>query len=270
MAQYVVGDIQGCYKELQKLLSKVDFNPSRDELWCVGDLVARGPDSLKTLAFLYQLEGSAKVVLGNHDLHLLAVAHGLKKANPKDKLNKLLNDSRLPIYLQWLRQQPLLRHSQKHNIVMTHAGIPPAWDLANAKTHAQRVEQQLQSSDYLQLLSNMYSKQPKYYCADLSPQQSLRYTINALTRMRFVDINGGLDFEYKHSPYNQTVAGLMPWFVHPQQKTQQTIIFGHWAALMGRTDNPDYIALDTGCVWGNYLTLLDLQTKQVIHQKSLT
>ncbi|WP_133405839.1 symmetrical bis(5'-nucleosyl)-tetraphosphatase [Parashewanella tropica] len=271
MANYFVGDIQGCYHELRLLLDKVAFNPSFDTLWCAGDLVARGPDSLSTLEYLYELEDSVKPVLGNHDLHLLALAAGEKKRNPKDKLDALLESSQLPKLIEWVRAQPLMRYLPEHKLVMTHAGIPPQWDMETLQLQSDKVSTALQREDYISaLISKMYHDKQSYWHDDLPEFEKLRFTIDALTRMRFLHADGSLNFNCKQPPESCEDPLLSPWFQwHSPIKSENRVIFGHWAALMGETNDQNAIALDTGCVWGGVMTLWHLETGEKITQKRL-
>jgi len=264
LSDYFIGDIQGCYSGLKRALSLVDFQKGKDTLWLTGDLVARGPDSLKTLRFLYKNSDCCRTVLGNHDLHFLAVANGIKKANPKDKLEPLLASPKLSNYIDWLRAQPLLLALPDKSGYMSHAGLPPHWKPKLAKTWAANVETQLQSKDYVSFLPLMYGNKPSLWLDDLSEQDMLRYTISALTRMRYCFDSGELDFEFKCSPDSleqKDATHLKPWFeFKPKRFTKNKWIFGHWASLMGTTNNDRVIALDTGYVWGNSLTMLDWQS----------
>ncbi|WP_418357403.1 symmetrical bis(5'-nucleosyl)-tetraphosphatase [Shewanella basaltis] len=271
MAHYFVGDIQGCFTELNLLLQKVDFCPSRDELWAVGDLVARGTESLATLRFFASLQNAAKVVLGNHDLHLLALHGKLKKPHPQDNLNELLNAPDIDVLIDWIRQQPLVRTLPEHNIIMTHAGVPPQWDMATLLQEAKQVSIALQRPDYLTaLIAKMYTEDSAKWSPELQGINRLRYCINALTRMRFLHLDGRLDFKCKTPPQQQTSSELKPWFEFPSRcAPQNTLIFGHWAALMGHTNQPHFIALDTGCCWGEHLTLWHLEKDEKITQKRL-
>lgn len=271
MAHYFVGDIQGCFLELKRLLEKVDFTPSRDELWAVGDLVARGPDSLATLRFLHSLGTSAKVVLGNHDLHLMAIAGQYKQPKPSDQLAKLLQAPDLPMLINWLRHQPLMRELPEHKIIMTHAGVPPQWSLATLRQEALAVSEALINEDYLEsLISQMYSEAPESWDHDLRGLPRLKYCIDALTRMRYLYLDGRLDFACKQPPDKCDNSQLQPWFSFPSPLRQShTFVFGHWAALMGRVNDPQLKALDTGCCWGEHMTIWHLETDQKITQKKL-
>lgn len=271
MAHYFVGDIQGCFVELQRLLAKVDFNPSRDELWAVGDLVARGPDSLATLRFFQSLGDAGKSVLGNHDLHLLALHGRLKRDKPSDNLTPLLNAPDISGLIDWLRQQPLMRELPEHKVIMTHAGVPPQWSLEVLRQESLLVSQALKQSDYLDaLISQMYTDTAERWEPSAIGINRLRFCINALTRMRYLYVDGHLDFDCKQPPEDCTNPQLRPWFEFTSPLRQShTLVFGHWAALMGKVDDPQLKALDTGCCWGEYLTLWHLEKDQKITQKKL-
>jgi bis(5'-nucleosyl)-tetraphosphatase (symmetrical) len=256
MATYLVGDIQGCLDDLIYLLEKAKFNPKHDELWLAGDLVARGPKSLETLRFVKNLDRSATIVLGNHDLHLLATANGITKPKKKDKIQAILDAPDSVELLEWLRKQPLFANHPTLPFAMSHAGIPPQWNLSQTQQYAREVEVCLQSDDYLWLLKNMYGSGPDFWSNELIGIERYRFTINALTRMRFCYPDGRLDMACKLSPNDPDVGELVPWFDLPRhQALNKKIIFGHWAALCGHEDEK-VIGLDTGCVWGNSMTLL--------------
>jgi len=255
MATYVVGDIQGCYDELYQLLDLVAFNPANDELWLTGDLVARGPQSLETLRFVCGLGQRATTVLGNHDLHLLAVAAGIRQAKGKDRLEPLLTAPDRDALLDWLARQPLMAIHPQHGFVMTHAGIHPAWHIHHALSYAHEVEQILRGPERLTLLREMYGDGPAYWEEGLAGSKRWRFIINAFTRMRYCERKTlVMDFNYK-GPLAKAPKGLQPWF-KLRHRGEPTIIFGHWASLLGQTGEPTIIGLDTGCVWGNQLTLL--------------
>ncbi|MEH0741933.1 bis(5'-nucleosyl)-tetraphosphatase (symmetrical) ApaH [Vibrio cholerae] len=262
MATYIVGDIQGCFDELQQLLSNIKFKPKKDTLWFAGDLVARGPKSLETLRFVQSLGESAKVVLGNHDLHLLAVALGIHKKKDKDKTAPIFDAPDKQALLDWLRQQPLL--AEHDEFVMCHAGISPDWDLEQARACAAEVEAILKSDEWPWLIENMYANQPDKWHNALSGLERYRYTINAFTRMRFCFADGRLDMACKLPPKQVSGGELMPWFKLPSRiALEKPVLFGHWAALEGY-QSKEVIGLDTGCVWGGKLTLLHWE-KQRYH-----
>ncbi|GIU22081.1 symmetrical bis(5'-nucleosyl)-tetraphosphatase [Shewanella schlegeliana] len=271
MANYLVGDIQGCFEELTLLLDRVDFNPSKDCLWAVGDLVARGTGSLETLRFFKSLAGSAKIVLGNHDLHLLAIHGKLKRVNPKDNLSELLAADDINNIIDWLRLQPLYQEWPEQRLIMSHAGIPPQWDLATLRTEADRVSQTLQSDNYLNdLISEMYGNDVDDYHSGLTPLEKQIYCINALTRMRYITQDGRLDFNCKTPIQGSNQADLTPWFdLESKIPADYTLVFGHWAAIMGQTNLTNRVGLDTGCCWGEYMTLWHFESNQKITQEKL-
>lgn len=267
MANYIVGDIQGCYDELRLLLEEVKFSPQEDTLWLAGDLVARGPKSLETLDYIISLGSAAKTVLGNHDLHLLAVSLGLFPAKKKDKTAPIIESKKIAMYVEWLRQQPLL--IEHDGFVLTHAGISPQWDLETARLAAREVEQILRSDNWQWLISNMYSDTPSLWDTNLSGIERYRYIINVFTRMRFCYANGALDMKCKLPPNEVTDGQLVPWFNTPNRiELEKPVIFGHWAALEGYFSK-NIIGLDTGCVWGGTLTLLHWEEQKLISQPAL-
>ncbi|MDF2153230.1 bis(5'-nucleosyl)-tetraphosphatase (symmetrical) ApaH [Vibrio sp. CAU 1672] len=267
MATYIVGDIQGCFDELQCLLELAQFSPQHDQLWFAGDLVARGNKSLETLRFAKSLGNSGRVVLGNHDLHLLAVSIGIKKLKNKDKTAAIFAAPDKEELLHWLRHQPLF--AEHDEFVMSHAGISPEWDLATARTCAREVEAILQSSNFPWLLENMYCNTPDRWTPDLNELERYRYTINAFTRMRFCHLDGRLDMDCKLPPSEVAESELLPWFELPQRiALHKPVLFGHWAALEGY-HGENVIGLDTGCVWGGNLTMLRWEDKQLFEQPAL-
>jgi bis(5'-nucleosyl)-tetraphosphatase (symmetrical) len=248
---YLLGDIQGCFDALQRLLQKIDFSASRDQLYALGDLVNRGPQSLATLEALAGLGASAQCLLGNHDLHLLAVAHGIRSAHHSDTLGNILDSPKRAHWLHWLTQQRLAMHA--HGWLMVHAGVPPAWDLATTLQLASEIEHQLQSPNPAEFFRSMYGNEPTLWSANLTGAGRLRFAVNALTRMRFVQESGALELTSKESA-GQPPAGCAAWFDAPNRASQgQAIAFGHWSTL-GLVNRPDLLALDTGCVWGGQLT----------------
>ncbi|MEO0442503.1 MAG: symmetrical bis(5'-nucleosyl)-tetraphosphatase [Pseudomonadota bacterium] len=245
MSTYAVGDIQGCLKPLQALLHHTGFDPSKDKLWLAGDLVNRGPDSLKTLRFLYHLRHSLTVVLGNHDLHLLAVAAGYRTSTPTDTLSAILEAPDRDILLEWLRHQALLHHDPVLNYTMVHAGIPPQWSLQKAIRYAQEVETVLRSNDINDFLESMYGNQPDIWNKYLKGKQRWRIITNYFTRMRFCTPSGRLELNAK-AGIDTAPPGYLPWFAHTERKTKDDrIIFGHWAALEGNTGQQNVFAMDT-------------------------
>lgn len=262
MSTYAIGDIQGCLEPLKRLLEQVNFDPAADHLWIAGDLINRGPSSCETLEFLYRLRRRTTVVLGNHDLHLLAVARGHRAPNSKDTLEDILGHDEHPEWMDWLRHCPLLHHDVSLGYVMTHAGIPPPWSLDRAKAHAREVEAVLQSRQVDDFLAHMYGNEPRVWKHKLYGMDRLRLITNYFTRMRFCTADGELDLSSKGG-LGTHPAGFAPWFAHPGRKCREhRILFGHWAALEGRVDVPNVFALDTGCVWGGTLTAIRLEDQQ--------
>lgn len=263
MTIYAVGDIQGCLDPLRRLLDTLAFSPDRDQLWSVGDIVNRGPQSLETMRFLKALGSGFRMVLGNHDLHLLAAARGYRKPTPKDTLEEIISAHDAEDLLNWLQAQPLLIQDQGY--VMTHAGIPPQWSLANAKARAEEVENVLRSPRASLLFDNMYGDAPALWRDDLPSPARWRVITNYFTRMRFCTAEGELELTCKLEP-EQGPRGYAPWYAHSNRKaTQEKLIFGHWAALNGRDCGAGLYPLDTGCVWGNRLRILDLETGAYHH-----
>ncbi|NQY88382.1 MAG: symmetrical bis(5'-nucleosyl)-tetraphosphatase [Colwellia sp.] len=269
MAVYLVGDIQGCYSELVALLKQVAFNREVDQLYIAGDLVARGPDSLATLRFVKSLKDSAKIVLGNHDLHLLAVYAGIKKVKKQDQLKMLLAADDADELMNWLAQQPLLQKIGNDNAYMSHAGISPQWTLTQAIEQATFAQQRLSSSKRNVWLSLMYGEKPNNWQQANTEIEKFRYTINAFTRMRYCYSNKNLEFDHKLAPNTllqnnkQSSTALLPWYELSSVIAETTWVFGHWAALMGKCSHQNIYPLDTGCVWGNYLTLLRWHDKKI-------
>jgi len=268
MALYLVGDIQGCLDELQALLATAEFTPKKDKLWLVGDIVARGPKSLETLRFIKSLGDSANFVLGNHDLHLLAIHAGIKQAKKSDKLEALLKAPDADELIDWLATHPLLLSLPKQAGLVSHAGISPQWTFEQAIDCARFAEQKLAGKKRTQWLSIMYGDTPNSWADVKTNEDKFRFTINALTRMRYVYSDGSLEFKCKDKP-ESAPNQLTPWFEQIQLPTNQHIIFGHWAALMGSSPNPSIIALDTGCVWGNHMTMIRWKDKKLYTQPSL-
>lgn len=261
MSTYVIGDLQGCLKPLLCLLDKVQFNPKRDMLWCTGDLINRGPESLATLRYIYRLGNTCITVLGNHDLHLLAVAFANAPQKRSDTLQEILDAPDAGELLHWLRQRPLIHH--QHGYTLVHAGIAPQWSIAEALSYAGEVETVLRSDDFASFLQAMYGNQPDIWDNSLTGIDRLRVITNYCTRMRFCDIDGRLDLNNKLGP-EYAKPGTYPWYATPQRKaTNDNIIFGHWAALLGKADTAHIFALDTGCIWGESLTALRLEDQQL-------
>jgi bis(5'-nucleosyl)-tetraphosphatase (symmetrical) len=260
MATWAIGDVQGCLEPLERLLAELGFDEARDELWLVGDLVNRGPDSLGVLRRVHAMRQACRVVLGNHDLHLLAVAAGAEPMKRKDTFGDVLAAPDADTLLEWLRRQPLLHYDESRATVMTHAGIPPKWSLADARRLAAEVEDVLRSGDAPAYFRAMYGNDPDLWDESLTGLDRLRVITNHLTRMRFVDERGALDLVSKEGR-GTAPPGFRPWFESPCRRAAEVrIVFGHWAALEGRCDAENVEALDAGCVWGRELVALDLDT----------
>lgn len=260
----VVGDIQGCYSGLRRLLDKAGFEPQRDKLYAVGDLVARGEDSLATVQYLRSLGDAFSSVLGNHDLHFLAITQGIKKVKKSDRLASLLASDDLSEIIHWLRQFPLAQRLDE-NTVMVHAGLFPGWSSETLLSLSNEVSVMLRGENYKQLLEHMYDNGPEQWKDSVSGFARLRFVINACTRMRFIKKGLRLDFAHKEG-IDSAPASLTPWFKidNPALNSQERVIFGHWAALNGATNSTQFVGLDTGFVWGNRLTLLKLEDNQQI------
>ena len=266
MAVYAIGDIQGCFDELMTLLAQIHFEPGHDHLWFVGDLVNRGPQSLQVLRYVRNLGESAVTVLGNHDLHLLAVAGGHTAARRDDTFHDVLNAPDRDALLHWLRHQPLLHHDSKlgdhgRGITMIHAGLPPQWDLATARARAAEAENALRGAHYHDYLAAIYGNGPAQWSGTLSGSERWRFITNCFTRLRYCDAQGRLALKDKGAPGTQT-AGYLPWFTVPGRASAGLeIVFGHWSTLDPATAacaEHHVHHLDTGCVWGGALTALRL------------
>ncbi len=259
MATYAIGDIQGCLYSLRSLLQKADFNPQSDCLWVAGDMVNRGPDSLETLRFIQQIPNT-EIVLGNHDLHLLAAAHGHKTLSQKDTMHDVLEAPDAESILTWLQHQKLAHHCPKLNATMVHAGIPPIWNISQTLKYASEVESALQGRQAQTFFAALYGNTPECWKESLEGTERLRIITNYLTRMRFCTADGTLNLTTK-TGRDTAPPGYTPWFDHPHRCDGETILFGHWASLQGETGKENIIALDTGCVWGGSLTMLRLEDK---------
>lgn len=258
MSIYVVGDLQGCYDELQLLLEKVAFDPAKDVLWSCGDMVNRGPKSLKTLRFCRSLGAAFVGVLGNHDLHMLAVARGHRKLRTVDTFQKILIAPDREEILNWLRSMPLFHYDKDLNVAMAHAGVPPMWGLKKCLGYSAEITEVLTSTGCDLYLSNMYGNKPEIWSDSLSGTARWRAITNYFTRMRFCDPLGKLELTTTSGPSNAP-WGYAPWYSHESKLMKKMpIVFGHWAALVGKTDNPRAIALDTGCAWGGQLTVCEI------------
>lgn len=255
MAIYAIGDIQGCFDDLLRLLDTIAFDPATDQLWFAGDLVNRGPKSLETLRFVKSLGNAAIAVLGNHDLHLLAASCMDKTARKKGSLDQILEAPDKQELIDWLRHRPLFHHNA--DFCLVHAGLPPQWDFAKAQKMAIIAERALKRPDYRLFLKQMYGNKPNMWSADLKGMARLRFIVNCFTRMRYCDADGRLDFS-NSGPIGSQPDNLLPWFNVPNRKTANLrIIFGHWSAL-GYYEAANCYAIDTGCLWGGQLTALKL------------
>ena len=272
MATYVIGDLQGCVEELLELLRRIRFDPRRDRLWFVGDLVNRGPASLEILRFVSSLGDAAVTVLGNHDLHLLAVSAGKVKARRKDTLDDILCAPDRDFLLDWLRRRPLLHRDRRLGFVMVHAGLPPQWTLTVAAACAKEVESVLASRHMPGLLAAMYGNQPETWDKKLRGQDRLRFIINSFTRLRYCDESGRATWEEKGPPGSQR-APFKPWYAVQSRKTRRTrILFGHWSTVhLGTRQNfraANVFPLDRGCVWGGALIALRLEDRKLFRVPS--
>lgn len=260
MATYAVGDIQGCYNELRRLLDKAGFDPTEDRLWLVGDLVNRGPGSLDVLRFVRSLGDSAITVLGNHDLHLLAVAAEVAKLHRSDTLDELLNAADRDELLYWLRQQRLFYAEGSYALV--HAGLLPSWTVPQALALSREVEAALRSDNYAAYFAHMYGNAPLSWSDELSGFERLRLITNAFTRMRVCTPQGKMEFKFK-GEVHKIPPGYLPWFDVPGRASRDTtMVVGHWSAL-GLKVTPNLIALDTGCLWGGPMTAIRLEDRQL-------
>lgn len=259
MATYIVGDIQGCYSGLMRLLDSVAFNPQTDRLVAVGDLIGRGPQALETLQYLYSLGGGFTTVLGNHDLHFLAVFSGIRRLKANDKFDTLLADPELEKYVHWLRHKPLALALDAHTIV-THAGLYPQWSIKQALALSQEVSTSLQASNWQKVLKNMYGETPYSWNTSLTGLTRCRFIINAFTRMRYLRDATTLEFDCKVSPHIAPNT-LYPWFniENVNLSSEDRVLFGHWATLGGKTENAQFIALDTGYIWQQDMTMVQLE-----------
>ena len=261
LSQFAIGDLQACRKELNLLLDSIEAETPDARFIFVGDLVNRGPDSLGCLRRIRAMDNRAQLVLGNHDLHLMAVAKGIRPRGRSDTLEALLAAPDLEDLLNWLRQQPLALMAEGHLIV--HAGVLPQWTTGQTLALANEVSAVLQGSDWLDFLAQMYGNEPSQWHDDLQGTERLRCIVNALTRLRFCTAQGEMEFATKEGP-DKPPPGYMPWFDVPERLTQETpIVFGHWSTL-GLILRPNIIGLDTGCVWGGKLSALRLSDRKLV------
>lgn len=260
MAIYAIGDVQGCFDELQQLLTQINFDASQDQLWFCGDLVNRGPKSLETLRFVKDLGARAITVLGNHDLHLLAVLEGHGKYLANDTLDDIIHAPDRDALIDWLRQQKVMHYDAELGYAMIHAGLPPQWDLELALTCADELHTMLRSDDYLDFIRQMYGNEPKRWNEALTGIERLRFITNCFSRLRFCKQDGKLNLKDKGGPGTQKKG--MPWFQVPGRRSRDVrILFGHWSTLpVGEHDN--CYALDGGCLWGGKLVAMRLDSSE--------
>ena len=268
MTRYAVGDVQGCHDELRTLIARIKFSADRDRLWFVGDLVNRGPRSLETLRFVRSLSDNAVVVLGNHDLHLLAVACGSRRKRKSDTLDEILAAPDRDALLEWLITRPLLHFDAARRDLLVHAGLVPQWNAEIAVSLAREVETALRE-DPRKVFEHMYGDEPERWSESLTGNDRLRFTINVLTRLRVCTTQGKIDLRMKGKPQEthketsgEEAARYRPWFeIEARRSRDVRIVFGHWSAL-GLVLEPGVVGLDTGCVWGNALTAYDLDEQR--------
>jgi len=261
LAVYAIGDLQGCYDPFRRLLDKIEFEPETDTLWLTGDLVNRGPRSRRTLRFVKSLGDSVISVLGNHDLHLLALANDINVSNNRfDSLWKILGKHDCDELIDWLRFRPMAHYSKPLNTIMVHAGIPPQWTAKKTMARAAEVETALRRDDYADFLAAMYGDKPDAWSATLSGVPRLRFIVNALTRMRMLTVDNRIDFSH-NGPPDGAADELLPWFKAKSARWHGTrVVFGHWSAL-GLKINKRIVCVDSGCVWGRSLTAVRLDKK---------
>lgn len=266
MATYAIGDLQGCYDPLRRLLDTLKFDPAHDQVWFAGDLINRGPKSLQTLRFIISLGDSARSVLGNHECHFLAVAYGHKKPHKADTFKQLLAAEDAKYLVDWVRSQPFMYEDETLGYSMIHAGLPPQWSLAEARQYARELEATFQSDNIDQFLASMYGDQPDRWDANLTGNERLRFVINCFTRLRYCDEQGRLHLKEKGAIGTQA-EGLLPWFEAPNRKTlNDRLLFGHWSTL-GLHKKNNAICLDSGCLWGGKLSAIKLDgSEQIISQ----
>jgi bis(5'-nucleosyl)-tetraphosphatase (symmetrical) len=269
MTVYAIGDVQGCYESLRRLLDRIEFDDARDQVWFVGDLVNRGPASLATLRFVSSLGSRAVTVLGNHDLHLLAAAAGHRAPKSSDTFVDVLAAPDRDALVDWLRRRPLFHIDEQVGFAMAHAGVPHIWDFDFARQRAAEIEQVLASEAYAEVLSAMYGNNPACWDDELEGMARVRSIINYFTRMRLIDAVGKLELTYD-GPLDGIPKGYKAWFqFYRKSGPALPLIFGHWAAINGKSGVDDLIALDTGCVWGNTLTALRLHDRERFSVRSV-
>ncbi|MFV2031948.1 MAG: symmetrical bis(5'-nucleosyl)-tetraphosphatase [Gammaproteobacteria bacterium] len=263
MAVYVIGDVQGCYSQLCRLLEKIHYDQARDILWFCGDLVNRGPESLQSLRFVRSLGDRAVTVLGNHDLHLLALFYSRQNIGKNDPLAQILSSPDCDELMEWLRFQGFVHYDEKLNFLLVHAGIHADWDLTRVQDRARELEQALRGENYQSFLAQMYGDQPDCWSDDLTGIERLRCITNIFSRLRFYTRDGRFDFEAKGSPSLHSRHGLIPWFERNHcLECSLRVVFGHWSTLaVGQYGR--YFAIDNGCIWGGRLTALRIDTSDI-------
>lgn len=263
MSTYFIGDVHGCYDELMLLLGQIRFNRGRDRLVFVGDLVNRGGQSIEVLRFIHSLGSRAQMVLGNHDISLIAYAYGVYHGRGTD-FSRIMQAGDSLYLIEWLRRQPLLIEDEVNNIIVTHAGIPPRWSLKKAKKQARKAEKKLRGDKVKKYLKRAYQGGGEQWRADFDKYDKFRYRINGFTRLRYCNRRGEPDFSDK-CPVGQQRPGLQPWFERRRQQQndgQTRVVFGHWAAL-GYRQTANALCLDSGCVWGGHLTAVSFTEKGI-------
>jgi bis(5'-nucleosyl)-tetraphosphatase (symmetrical) len=260
---YAIGDLQGCHDQLVTLLEKIEAITPDAQFIFVGDIVNRGPKSLATLRKVRELGERARIVLGNHDLNLLAIAAGLRQPHRSDTLDDILSAADKDELIDWLRHQPLALYESAHLCV--HAGVLPQWNVEQTLALSREVEAALQGPNWVQFLREMYGNEPAKWNDDLQGPARLRCVVNALTRIRYCEADGTMDFKSAEGPAEGNIAaGLMPWFNVSHRRTEDTtVVFGHWSTL-GLVLQPNVIGLDTGCIWGGQLTAINLQDRTLV------
>ncbi|MAS82399.1 MAG: diadenosine tetraphosphatase [Legionellales bacterium] len=266
MSTYAIGDLQGCFSELNELLDIINFNETTDQLWFVGDIINRGPESLACLRFVKSLGNNARTVLGNHELHLLAVANNVCNLHRKDTLDEILNSDDAEELLNWIRNLPLLVNDNELNFVMSHAGLPPQWTLKETQKFAQETEVLLRGDGFNDFIKYLYGDEPDEWTESLKGYDRHRFIINALTRIRYCYADGRLNLTAKNAPGKEE-NHLIPWYSLPNRQTNKNkIIFGHWSTVhLGNVKDFkqfNVYPLDTGCLWGGYMTAMRLEDEK--------
>jgi len=259
MATYAIGDVQGCYSQLKELLVKLEFNSDKDKLWFAGDIINRGPDSLKTIRFIKSLEDNAVTVLGNHDLHLLAIANGRKKQSKRDTVQAILDARDSDVLLDWLIHRPLVHYQKKNHICLVHAGIYPDWNLEQTLSYSKELENVLQGPKSHEFFHHMYGDKPKKWSNELTGWDRLRFITNCFTRMRYINDDLKLCLKEKGAPGKKD-DHIHPWFAFEREEEDLNVVFGHWSTLTDPKEKHFY-PLDTGCLWGGKLTALKINSK---------